>query len=248
MPDRVVLKVSALSKRYRTVNAVDGVSFGMESGEIIGILGPNGAGKTTTINMILGLIKPTSGSVEVFGKNLSTDREEISKTTNFSAVYSHLPPNLTVRQNLYVFGLLYDVKSLEKKINSLLGEFDLEKYSGTKTGLLSSGELSRLNLAKAVINEPRLLLLDEPTASLDPSVAQTIRELITRYVARTGAAVLWASHNMKEITTVCKKVFFLSKGKILLSGDPRRLPAEHGKQDLEELFISMAREPLTFER
>jgi ABC-2 type transport system ATP-binding protein len=198
--------------------------------------------------MILGLIQPTSGAIEIFGKDLLKNRDEITKTVNFSAVYSHLPPNLTVWQNLYVFGLLYDVKDLKTKIRTLLADFDLEKYSSTKTGLLSSGELSRLNLAKAVVNDPKLLLLDEPTASLDPSVAQHIRELIKGYVDKTGAAVLWASHNMKEIVTVCERVFFLSRGKILLSGDPRTLPAEHGKQDLEELFIGIAREPLTFER
>ena len=157
-----------------------------------------------------------------------------------------MPPNLTVRQNLYVFGLLYGVKNLKEKIENLIKEFDLEKFSDTKAGVLSSGEISRLNLAKAVINEPRLLLLDEPTASLDPNVAQIIRENIMAYVKRTHAAVLWTSHNMHEIEAVCEKVFFMSHGKIILSGDPKKLPAEHGKKDLEELFISIAREPLTF--
>ena len=218
------------------------------SGSIFGILGPNGAGKTTTINMILGLISPSAGSIGIFGKELARHRAEICKIINFSAVYSHLPPNLTVRQCLFVFGLLYEVENLKRRIDFLLAEFDLEKFSATKSGLLSSGEASRLNLAKAVINEPRLLLLDEPTASLDPSVAQHVRDRIKDYVAKTGAAVLWASHNMKEIETVCGKVFFLSRGKILLEGAPLALPAEHGKKDLEELFISVAREPLTFER
>lgn len=243
-----ILKIDGLTKRYRRVRAVDNVSFSMESGQIIGILGPNGAGKTTTINMILGLIEPDAGEIRIFGVNLRGNRGEISKKMNLSAVYSHLPPNLTVWQNLYVFAMLYEVANPRGKINSLLAEFDLEKFASVKTGLLSSGELSRLNLAKAVVNDPMLLLLDEPTASLDPSVAQLVRERITDYVARTGAAVLWASHNMKEIETVCGGVFFLSRGKILLSGHPKSLPAEHGKADLEELFISIAREPLTFEQ
>jgi ABC-2 type transport system ATP-binding protein len=242
-----ILKIDGLTKNYRRVRAVDNVSFSMESGQIIGILGPNGAGKTTTINMILGLIEPDAGEIRIFGLNLKGNRSEISKKMNLSAVYSHLPPNLTVWQNLYVFAMLYEVGNPRGKINSLLAEFDLEKFASVKTGLLSSGELSRLNLAKAVVNDPMLLLLDEPTASLDPSVAQLVRERITDYVARTGAAVLWASHNMREIETVCGRVFFLSRGKILLSGHPKSLPAENGKADLEELFISIAREPLNFE-
>lgn len=243
-----VLDVNGLGKQFKRVKAVDNVTFGIDRGQIMGILGPNGAGKTTTINMILGLIHPTSGAISVFGKDLAVNRNEISKNMNFSAVYSHLPPNLTVRQNLYIFGLLYEVKDLRQKISSLLSEFDLEQYGSTKTGLLSSGELSRLNLAKAVINDPMLLFLDEPTASLDPSVAQTIRERIVGYVKKSGAAVLWASHNMNEIQTVCERVFFMSKGRILLSGDPRTLATEYGKQDLEQLFISIAREPLSFEQ
>jgi ABC-2 type transport system ATP-binding protein len=246
--DNTTLDVSGLVKQFKRVRAVDNISFGVGSGQIIGILGPNGAGKTTTINMILGLIEPTSGNIRIFEKDLASRRNEISKTMNFSAVYSHLPPNLTVWQNLYVFGLLYEVKNLRDKIDSLLVDFDLLKYVSTKTGLLSSGELSRLNLAKAVINDPMLLLLDEPTASLDPSVAQHVRERIVNYVAQTGAAVLWASHNMKEIEAVCERVFFMSRGKILLGGDPRTLATEYGKQDLEQLFISIAREPLTFEK
>jgi ABC-2 type transport system ATP-binding protein len=245
---KTILDVAGLTKRYKRVTAVDDVSFSMRPGQIIGILGPNGAGKTTTINMILGLIEPSAGAIRIFDRELAPNRNEISKRMSFSAVYSHLPPNLTVWQNLYVFGLLYEVRNVRKKIDSLMADFDLLQFATTKTGLLSSGELSRLNLAKAVINDPLLLLLDEPTASLDPSVAQHIRERIKAYVAQTGAAVLWASHNMKEIEAVCERVFFLSRGKILLSGDPRTLAAEYGKKDLEELFISIAREPLTFER
>lgn len=172
-------------------------------------------------------------------------KSKISKNINFSAVYSHLPANLTVWQNLCVFGLLYEVKNLKERIKVLLHEFDLEKFSDTKTGLLSSGELSRLNLAKAVINSPKLLLLDEPTASLDPNISQLVRERIKEYVVKSRTAVLWTSHNMREIEAVCDEVLFLSHGKILLSGNPRTLPVDYQKKDLEELFIAVAREPLT---
>jgi ABC-2 type transport system ATP-binding protein len=157
-----------------------------------------------------------------------------------------MPANLTVWQNLYVFGLLYEVKDLKKRIEFLLHEFDLETFSQTKAGLLSSGEASRLNIAKAIINGPRLLLLDEPTASLDPNVSQIVRNKIKEYVEKTKTATLWTSHNMQEIEAVCDQVLFLSHGKILLSGNPKTLPSEYGKKDLEELFISVAREPLSF--
>jgi len=241
------LKVAGLVKEYGSFRAVDSVTFAVKPGEIVGLLGPNGAGKTTTINMILGILEPTAGSIEILGKNLKEHRTEIVKQTNFAAVYAQMPGNLSVYQNMYVFGLLYQVRDLKEKIKSLLHDFDLDAFANTKAGLLSSGELTRLNLAKALINEPVLLLLDEPTASLDPSVANFIRERIKKRVAETNTAVLWTSHNMYEIEAVCDKVLFLSHGKILLIGNPRTLPAEYGKKDLEELFISVAREPLFFE-
>ena len=242
----LILRIEGLTKDYGPVRAVDDVSFSISPGKIVGLLGPNGAGKTTTIHMILGILEPTQGSIEIFGKNLRDDRSRISKSTNFAAVYAHMPANLTVRQNLYVFGLLYEVKNLKERIEFLLHEFDLEKFSDTKAGLLSSGEGSRLNIAKAIINSPRLLLLDEPTASLDPNVSQLVRQKIREYVERARTATLWTSHNMQEIEDVCDRVLFLSHGRILLSGNPKTLPSEHGKKDLEELFISIAREPLFF--
>jgi len=240
-----VLKIEGLVKDYGAVRAVESVSFSIPSGKIVGLLGPNGAGKTTTINMILGILEPTQGVIEIFGKNLKEHRSEISKNINFAAVYAHMPANLTVRQNLHVFGLLYGVKNVKEKIGSLLREFDLEGFSDTKAGLLSSGEASRLNLAKAIINDPRLLLLDEPTASLDPSISLLLREKISEYVRKTGTATLWTSHNMQEIEAVCDQVLFLSHGKILLRGNPKTLPFDYGKKDLEELFITVAREPLS---
>jgi ABC-2 type transport system ATP-binding protein len=245
MNNELILKIDGLTKEYGPLKAVDDISFSMDSGKIFGLLGPNGAGKTTTINMILGILDPTKGSVEIFGKNMKERRSEISKNINFAAVYAHMPANLTVWQNLYVFGLLYEVKNLTERIKSLLNEFDLESFMHTKAGLLSSGELSRLNLAKAIINQPRLLLLDEPTASLDPNISELVREKIREYVKRTQTSILWTSHNMREIESVCDQVLFLSHGKILLSGNPKTLPAEHGKKDLEELFITVAREPLS---
>ncbi|HVN97895.1 MAG TPA: ABC transporter ATP-binding protein [Syntrophorhabdaceae bacterium] len=247
MTNGTILTISGLTKQYEDLKAVDHISFSINPGEIVGLLGPNGAGKTTTINMILGILEPTDGAIEMLGKTLKEFRSEISKSVNFAAVYAHMPANLTVRQNLYVFGLLYEIKDLKKTMKRLLTEFDLETFADTKAGLLSSGELSRLNLAKAVMNEPCLLLLDEPTASLDPSISQLIRERIKEYVARTQAAILWTSHNMHEIEAICDRVLFLSHGKILLSGNPRTLPQEHGKTDLEELFITVAREPLRLE-
>ncbi len=246
MDDQPILKIEGLTKYYGPIHAVDHVSFSIDSGKIVGLLGPNGAGKTTTINMILGILEPTEGRIEIFGKNLNRNRSEISNSINFAAVYAHMPANLTVWQNLYIFGLLYEVKDLKKRIEFLLHEFDLERFSETKAGLLSSGEGSRLNIAKAIINDPRLLLLDEPTASLDPSVSQLVRQKIKEYVEKTKTATLWTSHNMQEIEAVCDHVLFLSHGKILLHGNPKTLPSEHGKKDLEELFITIAREPLSF--
>jgi ABC-2 type transport system ATP-binding protein len=248
MDNERVLAVSGLTKEYGSIKAIDDVSFSVDRGTVIGLLGPNGAGKTTTINMVLGILEPTRGSIEIFGKDLKEHRSAISKDVNFVAVYAHMPANLTVRQNLHIFGLLYEVKNLKEGIESLLRDFDLEDFADTKAGLLSSGESCRLNLAKALVNRPRLLLLDEPTASLDPSISQLIRQRIKKYSEETKAAILWTSHNMQEIETVCDQVLFLSHGKILLSGNPKTLPSEHGKRNLEELFISVAREPLSFEQ
>ena len=248
MDNESVLTVSGLTKQYGSIRAIDAVSFSLKRGTVVGLLGPHGAGKTTTINMVLGILEPTRGSIEIFGKNLKEHRSAISKNINFVAVYAHMPANLTVRQNLHIFGLLYEVKNLKGRIESLLRDFDLEDFADTKAGLLSSGESCRLNLAKALMNRPHLLLLDEPTASLDPSISQLIRQRIKKYSEETKAAILWTSHNMQEIETVCDQVLFLSHGRILLSGNPKTLPSEHGKKNLEELFISVAREPLSFEQ
>jgi ABC-2 type transport system ATP-binding protein len=243
-----VLSVRELRKRYRDTVAVDGVSFEVNRNEIVGLLGPNGAGKTTTINMILGVLEPTSGAIVVDGLDLAKKRSQVLARTNFAAVYAPLPGNLTVLQNLRFFGLIYGVKNLPARIEVLLEQFDLLSFRDTKCGVLSSGEQTRVSLAKALLNNPRLLLLDEPTASLDPSVAREIRVKIRDFAAQGEGGVLWTSHNMYEVADVCHRVLFLSKGKILLEGDPRTLPAEHGKETLEDLFVALAREPLALER
>ena len=242
--DRPALVVDNLRKRYANVTAVDGVSFTVGRGEIVGLLGPNGAGKTTTINMILGVLEATGGSVTIDGIDIAKDRARALKRTNFAAVYASLPGNLTVGENLRFFGLLYGIKLLKRRIEQLLAEFDLVHLRDTKCGLLSSGEQTRAALAKALINEPTLLLLDEPTASLDPSAALTIRERIVELASRDGCGILWTSHNMLEVQSVCDRVLFLSRGKVLLEGDPIALPEAHGASSLEELFIRVAREPL----
>jgi ABC-2 type transport system ATP-binding protein len=242
---RQILTVEHLSKRYGERVAVDDISFVVRQNEIVGLLGPNGAGKTTTISMILGVLEPTSGKIAIEGIDLARNRKAALERANFSAVYAPLPGNLTVYQNLRVFGLMYGVKKLGSRIEELLAEFDLARFRNTKCGLLSSGEQTRVCLAKAMLNAPQLLLLDEPTASLDPATARDIRDQIRRLASAGTSGVLWTSHNMYEVEEVCDRVLFLSHGKILLEGNPRALPGEHGKHSLEELFITVAREPLS---
>jgi ABC-2 type transport system ATP-binding protein len=242
-----VLSVSHLAKAYGTVRAVDEVSFEIAPREIVGLLGPNGAGKTTTINMILGVLEPSGGSVRIEGFDVGLQRVQALRRTNFAAVYTPLPGNLTVEQNLRVFGLIYGVPNLAARIDLVLAQYDLERFRHVKCGLLSSGEQTRASLAKALINAPQLLLLDEPTASLDPATARDLRMRIRAFVNESGAGVLWTSHNMYEVQEVCDRVMFLSRGRILLEGNPKTLPEEHGKATLEELFITVAREPLSLE-
>jgi len=242
-----VLSVSTLSKRFGEQVAVDGISFEVNHNEIVGLLGPNGAGKTTTINMILGVLEPSTGTIRIEGRDVATERAQALACTNFTAVYASLPGNLTVYQNLRFFGLIYNVKGIAERIEELLAQFDLQAFRNVKCGLLSSGEQTRAALAKAMLNRPHLLLLDEPTASLDPSKAREIRAQIRALARRDGVGVLWTSHNMYEVQEVCDRVLFLSRGSILLEGDPKTLPQEHGKSSLEDLFVSVAREPLTLE-
>lgn len=242
-----VLSVQALRKEYGAKVAVDGISFSVRPREIVGLLGRNGAGKTTTINMLLGVLAPSSGSIRIEGVDLTAHRSRALERTNFAAVYAPLPGNLTVAQNLRVFGLMYGVKDLSARIEELLVQYNLEAFRNTKCGVLSSGEQTRVALAKAMVNRPHLLLLDEPTASLDPATARDIRQRIREFTTAGTGGVLWTSHNMYEVQEMCDRVLFLSHGRILLEGDPKTLPGEHGKATLEELFISVAHESLTLD-
>jgi ABC-2 type transport system ATP-binding protein len=242
-----ILSVTNLRKVYGDTLAVDDLSFSTAPGEIVGLLGPNGAGKTTTINMILGVLEPSAGRIQIERYDLATDRREALLRTNFAAVYAPLPGNLTVEQNLKFFGMLYSVPSIGNRIEALLEQFDLGRFRRVKCGVLSSGEQTRVSLAKAMLNAPRLLLLDEPTASLDPATAREVRAKLRAVTTDTQVSVLWTSHNMYEVESVCDRVLFLSHGHVLLEGNPRTLPGEHGKSTLEELFIAVAREPLSLE-
>lgn len=244
-PPAAVLSVQGLRKQYGATVAVNGISFDVKPGEIVGLLGPNGAGKTTTINMILGVLAPSAGAVLIEGIDVTKRRPQALLRTNFAAVYAPLPGNLTVYENLRVFALLYGVKHAAARIDLLLRQFDLDTLRNVKCGVLSSGEQTRVGLAKAMLNQPRLLLLDEPTASLDPATARDIRRKIREFAAGGASGVLWTSHNMYEVEEVCDRVLFLSHGRILLEGNPRSLPGDHGKKSLEDLFVTVAREPLT---
>jgi ABC-2 type transport system ATP-binding protein len=237
----VVLRVKNLRKLFGNFAVVDGISFEVKERETVGLIGPNGAGKTTTIQMILGLIEPTWGEIEIFGKNFKNYRERILERTNFAATYVWFPDNLTVKQNLMIFSMLYGQKPSKDKIEELLLTFDLKKFENQKAGKLSSGERVRLNLAKAFVNDPKLLLLDEPTASLDPAVSFKVREIIKERQASLGTAILWTSHNMREIENVCDRVIFINKGKIVAQGTPDELRNLFKKQDLEEIFISLVK-------
>jgi ABC-2 type transport system ATP-binding protein len=240
-----VLVATHLRKLYGATVAVEDVSFVIEPKETVGLLGPNGAGKTTTINMILGVLEPSGGTVHIEGHDVTRERREALQKTNFAAVYAPLPGNLTVEQNLMVFARIYGVRHRAARVSAVIDEFDLARFRHVKCGVLSSGEQTRVSLAKAMLNEPSLLLLDEPTASLDPATAQDIRAGIRRFTEQGRGGVLWTSHNMYEVEQVCDRVLFLSRGRILLAGDPRTLPSEHGMETLEELFIAVAREPLS---
>ncbi|MFY0574563.1 ABC transporter ATP-binding protein [Cystobacter fuscus] len=236
-----VLSVVELRKQYGATVAVDGLSFDVGRHEIVGLLGSNGAGKTTTINMVLGLLEPSSGSIHIEGVDLARHRTRALAHTNFAAIYAPLPGNLTVQQNLRTFGLLYGVKQLSERIEQLLTQLELTRFRDVRCGVLSSGEQTRVTLAKALINHPTLLLLDEPTASLDPMTARDIRARIRDFATQGQGGVLWTSHNMYEVEEVCDRVLIVSRGRIILQGDPRALPGQYGKATLEELFITVAR-------
>ena len=220
---------------------MDNISFEIERGKITGLLGPNGAGKTTTIQMMLDLITPTSGSIKIFGKNVAQNREEVLSRVNFSSPYVNLPYNLKVWENLSTFARLYNVPNPRQKVEELAEFFDIKELLPKITSSLSTGQLTRVNLAKALLNDPELLLLDEPTSSLDPDVADRVRKLLLQIQKDRGVTILYTSHNMAEIEELCTRVIFLNKGKITDDGAPRQLVRKYGRKDLNDVFIAIAR-------
>lgn len=236
-----VITVSNLVKKYANVTAVDGLSFSIEKGTITGLLGPNGAGKTTTIQMLLDLITPTEGTIEVFGHNLHKHREEVLSKMNFSSPYVSLPGNLKAWENLATFARLYGVKNIWKKIDELTDFFEIRDLLPRMTSTLSTGQLTRLNLTKALLNDPELLLLDEPTASLDPDIADRTIKLLTRIQKERGVTILYTSHNMAEVEEICDRIIFIQKGKLKDDGTPEELVKKYGHEDLNEVFLTIAR-------
>ena len=236
-----LLQVRNLTKRFDKLVAVDGLDLEVRAGEVIGLLGVNGAGKTTVMNMILGLTIPNEGTITVFGKDLQKHRIEILKRTNFCTTYANLPSNLNVWQNLRVFAGLYGVKNSADKIDELLEMLGISHLRESITGRLSAGEGTRVNLAKALLNDPELLLLDEPTASLDPDIADKVRKLVRRLQRERSPAILYTSHNMRDIEEVCDRILFLHEGRILAEGTAEEIKERFAGKDLDEVFIKVAR-------
>ena len=237
----IAIHVENLTKKFDNKIAVDGISFEVKSGTITALLGGNGAGKTTTISMLLGLLLPTSGRIEVLGEDMVASRNRILSRINFSSPYVDLPKRLTVKENLRVFAGLYGLRRACQRIEELASALDLEEFFDQPTGQLSSGQLTRVALAKALINAPSLLLLDEPTASLDPDTGDWVRSYLENYARKTGATILLASHNMTEVDRLCSNVLMMKQGKIVDYGTPKGLIERYGQETLEEVFLNIAR-------
>ncbi len=237
-----VIETKGLVKDFGDFRAVDNLDLSIEEGKITGLLGPNGAGKTTTIQMLLDIITPTEGTIKIFGKDFAHNKEEILMNTNFSSPYVALPSNLTVMENLLTFGRLYSVKNLRAKILELAEAFEISDLLDRITASLSTGQLTRVNLTKAFVNDPKLLLLDEATASLDPDIADKTRKTLKKMQKEKGVSILYTSHNMAEIEELCDWVIFINKGKIREQGTSEDLVKKFGHKDLNEVFISIARE------
>ena len=238
------LKLIGLAKKYNSKEAVRDISFEVNKNEIIGILGPNGCGKTTTIGMILGLLKPTKGKVVINGTDIENQRVNILDQLNFISPYIELPKKLSVKQNLEVYGRLYDVQNLDTKIEYLSEKLRLGKIINKITGELSSGQKNRVSLAKSIINDPTILLLDEPTASLDPETGDFVRSFLEDYQKEKETSILLASHNMAEVERLCSSVLMMNNGLIIDRGSPRDLIKKHGRKNMEEVFLELTREKL----
>ena len=237
-----IIEIKELKKTYNKTVAVDNLNFKIQKGQIIGLLGPNGCGKSTTIGMMLGLIKPSSGSVIINNKNIEDNRTNLLEKMNFISPYVELPKKLTVEENLKIYARLYGVKNLREKIDNLMESLNLTEFRSRKTGELSSGQKNRVSLAKALINDPEILLLDEPTASLDPDVGDYIRSFIEDFASNKGTTILLASHNMNEVERLCHEVMMMKNGKIIDKGKSSDLISKHGRKNLEEVFLKIARE------
>jgi len=238
------LEVINLSKSYNAKEAVKDISFKINRNEIIGILGPNGCGKTTTIGMILGLLKPSQGKVLINGIEIENNRVDLLNKLNFISPYIELPKKLTVRQNLEVYGRLYDIKNLKRKIDYLCEKLRLNELINKITGELSSGQKNRVSLAKSIINDPTVLLLDEPTASLDPETGDFVRNFLEEYQKENQTSILLASHNMIEVERLCSSVLMMNNGSIIDKGSPEELIQKHGRKNMEEVFLKLTRKIL----
>ena len=236
-----LVEVKNIKKNYGKNEAVKGISFNIKEDEILGLLGPNGSGKTTTIGMLLGLLKPTSGEILINGQKLEGNRIEILEQINFISPYIELPKKLTVKQNLTVYGKLYKVNNINERIEFLSEKLRLGGLLNSITGELSSGQKNRVSLAKALINEPKVLLLDEPTASLDPEVGDFVRSFLEDYKKEKKISILLASHNMNEVTRLCKSILMMKDGIIIDKGNPVELINKHGRKNLEEVFLKLSR-------
>jgi len=237
-----IVAVKGLTKDFKALRAVNDVSFEVRQGEILGLLGPNGAGKTTIIHMLLGLTTPNAGKIRIFGLDLGTHRQEILQQVNFSSTYTEMPYSLTIRESLRVFARLYNVPDREEKIRSLLQTFGLLDIKTRTVRNLSTGQRTRLNLCKALINDPRLLLLDEPTSSLDPDIADKTRRFLRKIMTERELSILYTSHNMKEMEEICDRIIFLHKGRILAEGTPSEVIRFFRGKNLEDAFLKVARQ------
>ena len=238
------IKIKNLYKNYKGFEAVKNLNFEIKKGSITGLLGPNGCGKTTTIGMILGLIRPTRGEVLINNKDIEIEKNRISvlEKMNFISPYVELPKKLSVKENLIVYGKMYEVKNLQNRINTLCNDLNLKEFLNKKTGELSSGQKNRVSLAKSLINNPEILLLDEPTASLDPDTGDYVRSYIENYAKKNNTTILLASHNMSEVERLCENIMMMKQGKIIDEGTCKELIFKHGRVNLEETFLKLVRE------